>query len=106
MKHTTFKTSNNGGRVPVLETRYVDEEMGWAGDWIGRVWQWMSAHDIFIHGGTYLDLACVGDRSLTDIVQGKANRCIRVGKKFDGDLVRWEVERVGASCLCALCSRC
>ena len=30
-----------GGVVPVLETRYIDEEMGWAGDWIGRVWQWM-----------------------------------------------------------------
>jgi len=68
-----------GGTVPILETRYVDEEMGWAGDWIGRVWQWMSANDIFIHGGTSLDLACKGDRSLTDIVQGKQNRCIRVG---------------------------
>jgi hypothetical protein len=68
-----------GGGVPVLETRYVDAEMGWAGDWIGRVWQWMSANDIFIHGGTYLDLACSGDIFLTDIVRGKANRCIRVG---------------------------
>ena len=65
--------------MPVLETRYVDEEMGWAGDWIDRLWQWMSANDIFIHGGTSLDLACKGDRSLTDIVQGKQNRCIRVG---------------------------
>ena len=60
--------------MPVLETRYVD-----VGNWIGRVWQWMSSNDIFIHGGTYLDLACSGDRSLTHIVQGKANRCIRVG---------------------------
>jgi len=41
----------------------------------------MSANDIFIHGGTQLDLACTGDRSLTDIhvVKGKQNRCIRVG---------------------------
>ena len=39
----------------------------------------MSANDIFIHGGTSLDLACMGDRSLMDIVQGKHNRCIRVG---------------------------
>jgi hypothetical protein len=68
-----------GGLEPVLETRYNEEEMGWAGDWIGRLWQWMSANDIFIHGGTRLDLACIGDRSLTDIVQGKYNRCIRVG---------------------------
>ena len=58
---------------PILETRYVDEEMGWAGDLIGRVWQWMSANDIFIHGGTSLDMACMGDRSLTDIVHGKLN---------------------------------
>lgn len=79
-RNETYKLQNlYGGRVPVLETRYVDEEMGGAGDWIGRVWQWMSANDIFIHGGTYLDLACSGDRSLTDIVQGKTNRCIRVG---------------------------
>ena len=62
-----------------METRYNEEEMGWAGDWIGRLWQWMSANDIFISGGTRLDLACIGDRSLTDIVQGKQNRCIRVG---------------------------
>ena len=53
--------------------------MGWAGTWIGRVWKWMSASDIFIHGGTSLDLACMGDRSLTDIVRGKKNRCFRVG---------------------------
>ena len=39
----------------------------------------MSANDVFIHWGTSLDLACMGDRSLTDIVQGKQNRCIRVG---------------------------
>ena len=79
-RNETYNLQNlYGGRVPVLETRYVDEEMGWAGDWVGRVWQWMSANDIFIHGGTYLDLACSGDISLTDIVQGQTNRCIRVG---------------------------
>ena len=39
----------------------------------------MSANDIFIHGGTSLDLACIWDRSLTDVVQWKQNRCIRVG---------------------------
>ncbi len=51
-----------GGRMPVLETRYVDAEMGWAGDWIGRVWQWMSANDIhvFIHGGDLLGLGLLG----------------------------------------------
>ena len=32
-----------------------------------------------IHGGTSLDMACMGDRSLTDIVHGKLNRYIRVG---------------------------
>ncbi len=50
-----------------------------AGDWAGRIWQWMPANDIFTHGGTYLDLACSGDISLTDIVQGQTNQCIRVG---------------------------
>ncbi len=81
-RNETYNLQNlYGGLVPILETRYVDviEEMGWAGDWIGRVWQWMSANDILIHGGTSLDLACMGDRSLTDIVHGKLNRCIRVG---------------------------
>ena len=61
-RNETYNLQNlYGGTVPVLETRYVDEEIGWAGDWIGRVWQWMSANDIFIHGGTSLDLACMGD---------------------------------------------
>ena len=79
-RNETYNLQNlYGGLEPVLETRYNEEEMGWAGDWIGRLWQWMSANDIFIHGGTRLDLACIGDRSLTDIVQGKSNRCIRVG---------------------------
>ena len=79
-RNETFNLQNlYGGSLPVLETRYVDEEMGWAGDWIGRVWQWMSANDIFIHGGTRLDLARMGDRFFADIVQGKQNGCIRVG---------------------------
>ena len=79
-RNETYNLQNlYGGLEPVLETRYNEEEMGWAGDWIGRLWQWMSANDIFIHGGTRLDKACIGDRSLTDIVQGKSNRCIRVG---------------------------
>ena len=79
-RNETYNLQNlYGGLEPVLETRYNEEEMGWAGDWIGTLWQWMSANDIFIHGGTRLVLACIGDRSLTDIVQGKHNRCIRVG---------------------------
>ena len=67
----------------------------------------MSANDIFIHGGTRLDLACIGDRSLTDIVQGKPNRCIRVGSMCydltnlaqiilpDGITFRQEVQEYG-----------
>ena len=86
-RNETYNLQNlYGGLEPVLETRYMynEEEMGWAGDWIGRLWQWMSANDIFIHGGIRLDLACIGDRSLTDIVQGKHNRCIiiRVGSMY------------------------
>ena len=79
-RNETYNLQNlYGGAEPVLETRYIDEEMGWAGDWIGRVWQWMSANDIFIQGGTPLDLACQGDCALTDIVTGTQNRGIRVG---------------------------
>jgi hypothetical protein len=38
-RNETYNLQNlYGGAVPVLETRYIDEEMGWAGDWIGRVW--------------------------------------------------------------------
>ena len=60
-RNETYNLQNHyGGLEPVLETRYNEEEMGWAGDWIGRLWQWMSANDIFIHGGTRLDLACIG----------------------------------------------
>ena len=43
---------------------------------------------------------------ITKGAEGKVMGMEREKKKIDGDLVRWEVERVGASCLCALCSRC
>ncbi len=39
-------------------------------DWQGMAMPWRSANDINIHGGASLDLASMGDRSLTDIVQG------------------------------------
>ena len=40
---------------------------------------WMSANDLFIHGGNSLSLACPGDCELTDICQGEINRKIRLG---------------------------
>ena len=79
-RNETYNLQNlYGGLTPVLETRYIDAEMGWAGDWIGRLWQWMSANDLFIHGGNKLDPACRGDCALTDIVIGTKNRAIRLG---------------------------
>jgi hypothetical protein len=49
-RNETYNLQNlYGGLEPVLETRYEDGEVGWAGDWIGRVWLCLSVNDIFIH---------------------------------------------------------
>ena len=46
-----------------LSTRW-QECIGWRGDWIGRLWMWLSSQDMSILGRDSMQAACVHDSSL------------------------------------------
>ena len=63
-----------------------DEHRGWRGDWLGRLWQWLTQHDLTVSGGDTLSAACTHDVALMCLPMTAAERGLLSMACFDKEV--------------------